>query len=277
MERRIPAHFEERLCKVADPTDYENEDWLAILYELGHQSQPVKRYRKYWEWVQGIYGLKQLGFLRDNVHALGIGAGKESVLYYLANHVGHVLGTDMYDGTSWNGPEAPKEMLEHPESFAPFPYRKDRLSIRYMDGRNLDLDDNSFDVVFSFSAIEHFGGHAAATSAMREMGRVVRPAGVVVVATELILNGLAPPESFLPALTAFLPEEIQSELIEPSGLQLVEDIDFSISDEMLAMPVAKLDSVDWHSPQSVQSIPPHFIVGLGKWFWTSVLFLLTKP
>jgi SAM-dependent methyltransferase len=155
-------------------------------------------------------------------------------------------------------------MLNHPESFAPFSYRKDHLSVRHMDGRSLLFDDSSFDVVFSFSSIEHFGGHSAARRAMREMGRVVRPGGVVVIATELILNGLPHPEYFLP-------DEIIRELIEPSGLQLVEDIDFSLSPETLIFGATDLDSPGW------ESISPHYVFKRTKWLWTSVLFFGQKP
>ena len=237
---------------------------MSILDEmnLGFQRDPQLRHRKAWEWVHGMYGLRELGFLNDHVVALGVGAGKEFVLYYLANHVRHVLATDIYGSSFWE--EAPKEMLDHPESFAPFPYRKDRLSVRHMDGRNLELDDDSFDVVFSFSSIEHFGGHAAATRAMREMERVVRPGGVVVVATELILNGLSHAEYFLP-------DQTYSELVEPSGLRLAEEIDFSLSEETLSIPFVDTSRAGW------QSVTPHLIIRDAEWFFTSVLLVLEKP
>jgi SAM-dependent methyltransferase len=259
------ARFGRRLCKVCDANDWKGDDWLQILDEmnLSWQRAPSRRTRKAWEWVHGMYGLRKLGFLNQRATALGVGAGKEFPLYYLANHVNHVLATDVYGGT-WAGPESPREMLEHPESFAPFTYRKDRLSVRYMDGRRLELEDNSFDVAFSFSSIEHFGGHSAAKQALCEMGRVVRPGGVVVVSTELILNGQPHPEYFLP-------DQLYQELIEPSGLSLVEDIDFSISDETLATPIVEAGRAGW------SLVTPHFIIRQDRWLFTSVIFFLGKP
>lgn len=259
-----PSRFPRRLCKLCDATDWRDQDWLHILDEmkLSYQRDPKLRNRKTWEWVHGIYGLKLLGFLNDKTSALGVGSGKELALYYLANHVHRVLATDLYQTSLWS--EAPKAMLTKPELFAPFPYREDHLSVQHMDGLNLALDDDSFDIIFSFSAIEHFGGHPAATRAMREMARVLRPQGLVVLTTELILNGAPHPEFFLP-------EEINHELIEPSGLKLVEDIDFSLSEETLASRVVNLDHFGW------QSITPHYILRHGKWLWTSVLFFLEKP
>lgn len=143
-----PSRFPRRLCKLCDATDWRDEDWLHILDEmkLGYQRDPKLRGRKEWEWVHGMYGLKLLGFLNDKTSALGVGSGKESVLYYLANHVDRVLATDIYGTSSWE--QAPKQMLDKPELFAPFPYREDHLSVRHMDGLNLSLDDDSFDVVF---------------------------------------------------------------------------------------------------------------------------------
>ena len=46
-----------------------------------------------------------------------------------------------------------------------------------MNGRNLLFEDESFDVVFSISSIEHFGGHKEAARSVREMVRVFSPAG----------------------------------------------------------------------------------------------------
>jgi SAM-dependent methyltransferase len=133
-----------------------------------------------------------------------------------------------------------------------------------MDRRSLLFDDGSFDVVFSFFSVEHFGGPYAATRAMRKMGRVVRPGGVVVTATELILNGLPHPEYFLP-------DEIVRSVIEPSGLQLVEDIDFSLSPERLIFGAIDLDSPGW------ESFSPRYVFKRAKWLWTSVLFFGQKP
>ena len=79
-----------------------------------------------------------------------------------------------------------------PPQYAPFDYRADRLSFMRMDGRALSFPDDEFDVVYSLSSIEHFGGLSGASQAMREMARVLKPGGVLVVATEYILSGPGP-------------------------------------------------------------------------------------
>jgi ubiquinone/menaquinone biosynthesis C-methylase UbiE len=132
-----------------------------------------------------------------------------------------------------------------------------------MDGRRLDLPDDSFDVVLSFSSIEHFGGHAAATESLREMGRVVRPGGVVVVTTELVVNGVSHQEFFLP-------EQVFRDLIEPSGLGLIEDIDFALSKETLSI-VVNAGYAGW------EEITPHVLIRHGDMVWTSIVLFLEKP
>jgi SAM-dependent methyltransferase len=259
------ARFERRLCKTCNIEDWYGEDWLSILDDigLGYQRNEQRRHRKAWEWVHGLYGLRRLGFLDDQTRALGVGAGKEHVIYYLANHVRRVIATDIYGEGGFKDDTAPREMLTHPQKYAPFPYRHDRLSVRHMNGRKLDFDADSFDVVFSFSSIEHFGGHIAAAEAVREMGRVLRPGGVAVISTELILNGLQHKEYFLP-------HEIISELVEASGLRLVEEIDFTVSERTLRQPV------DWQQ-DDIFTKTPHIICCNENLIWTSMLMFLEKP
>jgi SAM-dependent methyltransferase len=52
--------------------------------------------------------------------------------------------------------------------------------VQYQDARKLAYPDNSFDLVYSISVIEHIPGDGD-TEALEEFGRVVRPGGVIVV------------------------------------------------------------------------------------------------
>lgn len=257
-----PSQFSRRLCKVCDIHDWKGEAWLGILQDLGEN--PYQHHRKAWEWVQGIYGLQQLGLLRPDAVALGVGAGREVVLYYLANHIQHVYATDIYGEGTFVTETAPAEMLTHPAKFAPFPYQESHLTAQYMDGRHLKFPDNYFDFVFSFSSIEHFGGHAAAAESLREMARVVKPGGVIMVTTELILNGQPDPNGEL-----FLPEALQEYVIQASGLHLIEEVDYTLSPETLARPV------DFERPGYIYQ-RPHIICKLGSVYWTSVCIFFQK-
>jgi SAM-dependent methyltransferase len=57
-----------------------------------------------------------------------------------------------------------------------------RVTARVQDGRHLDFPDNSFDAAFSVSVLEHIPDEGD-SSAIRELVRVVKPGGLVVVTT----------------------------------------------------------------------------------------------
>lgn len=251
-----------KLCKLPDLEDWKNPDFLRVLDELhlGWGRRDV--HRKHWEFVHASLGLQQLGCLTETALALGVGAGHEHPIYYLANHVAKVHATDIYGSGDFAANEASWDMLVHPEKHAPFPYREDRLVVQWMDGCDLKYPAESFDIAFSFSSIEHFGGHEQSGRAMQEIARVLRPGGTAVLTTEVVLNGATHPEYFLP-------HEIDRCLVRPSGLRLVEPIDFSISPELLAKPV--------DLTTDFSRIFPHIVLKAGPVVFTSVLMFLQKP
>ncbi len=254
------SRFKRRLNKLCDVADWRGKEWDILLNHVGRGVGA----RKAWEWTHGLYGLQQLGVLNENTTALGVGAGTEAVLYYMTNHMRQVVATDIYGIGNFANHEASASMLDKPEAFAPFPYHQERLVTRYMDGRKLEFNDGSFDVAFSFSSIEHFGGHAAATQSMQEITRVLRPGGVAIIATELILNGI-PHEEY------FLPHEIDQYLVQPSGLRLIEDIDFRFSGAMQRCPLVDLGAEGWINTS------PHILCHLNGMVWTSLLLFFEKP
>ncbi|MGE3956262.1 MAG: methyltransferase domain-containing protein [Vicinamibacterales bacterium] len=262
-ERRIDAvPVDTQLCELSNPAKWDNEEWLVLLRSLGLTDDKVAMHRKPYEFTQLLYGCRQLGLLRDDASFVSIGAGHEQVLYWLANHVGRVVATDMYEGT-WQGERAREGdpvVLENPDQYAPFPYRKDRLTFMKMDGRYLQFPDDTFDVAYSLSSIEHFGGNAGASQTMKEMARVIKPGGVVAIATEYVISGPACDETFQP-------EEIRG-LIAASGLELVEPIDELVYRRYRTRPV-RLDVDPYQSP--------HMLVQLGDTVFTSVMFFLRKP
>lgn len=289
-----------RLCKVCDLPDWEDEELRALLDELDFQTHldesgyswaKERKHRKGWEWAKGIQGLKHLGALKPEATAIGVGAGHEAPLYYLANHIQEVHATDIYGSGVFAEGEGSAEMLTNPKKFAPFPYREDHLVVKYMDGCNLEYPDESFDIAFSFSSIEHFGDHRTAAQAMREMARVLRPGGIAAITTELILNDVPHPEFFRP-------EELYEYLVEPSGLELVEDIDFTISPSLVEKPIdmdafvtdklselwafarcehtsENLYNLDWSTDYG--DVLPYIVLKTGPVVFTSVIMFLQKP
>jgi SAM-dependent methyltransferase len=190
-----------QLCELANPAKWDNPEWVALLRSLGLPDDKLSMHRKAYEFTQLAYGLKTLGLLRDGVRVVSIGAGHEAVLYWLANHVGQVIATDMYEGI-WQdvqSREGDAGVLRNPKDYAPFPYREDRLVFLQMDALRLGLAGECADVAYSLSSIEHFGGVAGASRAIDEMARVLRPGGMLALATEYVIGGPPHDETFSPS------------------------------------------------------------------------------
>src|SRR5262245_8098608 len=251
-----------QLCELANPAKWGNPDWMALLSSLVVQpADRLSMHRKGYEFTQLLFGLTRLGFIRDDVRVLSVGAGHEAVLYWLANRVGYVIATDMYGGVwqSHGAREGDEGVLSDPRQFAPFPYREDRLVFLKMDGTALAFADESFDVVYSLSSIEHFGGLEGASRAVDEMARVLKPGGVLALATEYILSG--PPHT-----EAFLPEQVRV-LLQHPRLELVAPLDEHVWDR------------HDYTPIDLRVNPlqtPHMVVTDNGSVFTSVMAFLRK-
>jgi SAM-dependent methyltransferase len=253
---------DEQLCELANPAKWDNPDWMALLRSLGTlPDHKVAMHRKSYEFTQLIFGLDRLGYLRDDVSVVSVGAGHECVLYWLANRVRRVVATDAYDGV-WQtsmAREGDSGVLESPEDYAPFPYRKDRLAFMRMDGRALTFPDASFDVAYSLSSIEHFGGIRGARAAVSEMSRVLKPGGIMAVATEYILSGPQYHEGFFP-------DQIR-EIFGRPDLSLVQPIDGRVYERYAFKPV---------DLRKNRHQTPHMVVADGDSVITSVMVFLRK-
>ena len=258
-----PNRFPRRVNKLCGAEDWHGEEWLSLFDDLGESHIRTQKHRKAWEWVQGVYALQHLNLLREDATAVGVGAGVESVLFYLANKIKMVTATDIYGEGDFVGHEAPADVLTNPERYAKFPYREDHLKVMHMDGLHLDFPDNHFDFAFSFSSIEHFGGHDASARAVAEMGRVVKPGGTVIITTEVVLNGITDEEYFLP-------EEIERYFITGQDLRPIEDIDYSMTDQTFS------DYVDTANPNFIHQYP-HLVLKRGPIYYTSVCLVMEKP
>jgi SAM-dependent methyltransferase len=251
-----------QLCELANPAKWDNQEWMKLLRGLEVVADhKLSMHRKSYELTQLLFGLTRLGRCRDDVSIVSVGAGHEPVLYWLANHVGSVVATDLYEGRwqSDGAREGDAGVLARPEDYAPFAYRRDRLAFRKMDGRHLTFPDAAFDVAYSLSSIEHFGGTAGAGEAIDEMVRVVKPGGLVVVATEYILAG--PPHE-----EAFQPHDVRA-LFDRPQIRLVQPIDEKVYDryEYVAVDLRR-------NPHQT----PHMVVRDGETVFTSVMAFLEK-
>jgi SAM-dependent methyltransferase len=261
-ERRSHGLLEDvQLCELANPAKWDNGEWLDILRGLGLADDKLSMHRKPYEFTQLIYGCRKLGALREDASIVSVGAGHELVLYWLANHAARVMAIDMYDGV-WQdvqGREGNPDVLRRPEEYAPFPYRRDRLTFMRMDGRQLAFADRTFDIAYSLSSIEHFGGMEGSAAAFREMARVLKPGGILALPTEYVLQG--PPHA-----ETFQPREF-AELIDQPGLRLVQPIDDSVYRRY------SFRVVDLHkNPYQT----PHMVVRFSDTVFTTVMVFLRK-
>jgi SAM-dependent methyltransferase len=251
-----------QLCELANPAKWDNPEWTSLLASL--ETMPVDKmsmHRKGYEFAQLLFGLTRLGRLAPDARVLSVGAGHEAPLYWLANRVRLVVATDMYDESwrdAWAG-EGDARVLARPSDYSPFPYREAGLVFVKMDGRRLAFPAAAFDIVYSLSSIEHFGGLAGATEAMDDMTRVLKPGGLLVLATEYCLSG--PPHH-----EAFQPGEVAQLLTRPA-LRMIEPLDERVHAryEMAAVDIRR-------NPYQT----PHMAVRDGDTVFTSVVAFLER-
>lgn len=252
-----------QLCELANPAKWDNPDWMRLLLDLKVvRRDKLSMHRKAYEFTQLLYGLERLRRLHDGTRVLSVGAGHEPILYWLANHVGSVVATDLYQEGRWasgRGMEGDGHVVTRPRDYAPFPYREDRLRFLKMDGRGLGLRDRIFDVAYSLSSVEHFGGLGGGQTTVDEMARVLKPGGLLVLATEYMLSG-SPHEE------VFTPSEVHA-LIRRPGLRLLQPIDEGVYRryEYVAVDLYK---------NRFQT--PHMVVRMGDTIFTTVMVFLEK-
>jgi len=218
-------------------------------------------HRKTYEFTQLLFGLQRLAALTDEARVLSVGAGHECPLYWLANRTGRVYATDLYE-RQWQsafGMEGHADVLTDASAFAPFEYRRDRLVFMRMDGSRLAFRDGTFDIVYSLSSVEHFGGFDGAKRSVEDMARVLKPGGVLALATEWCVNGLASGE-------VFSPEQVRA-LIDVPSLALVEPIDDRVWRRYDADPV---------DLRVNRFQTPHMLLKDGDTVFTSVMVFLRK-
>ena len=258
-----------RLNKIACIDDWENLEFQQTLRELFNGKVVSYIHRKHWEWVLGIIAAKRYGLLNNKIKALAVAAGKEDIIFYLANTIGHVYATDLYRG-EWE--ESPYDFPENTKKYAPFNYRVEGLTALRMDGTSLEFPDETFDLVFSFSSIEHFGGdrHVGSLRSVKEMERVLRKGGIAIIATEYVINGKEHLEFFNErSLHADLIDHLRMKLIEPVNLELNPKTLENVLDFYSAVHWAKADL-------EYKKSHPHIVIRSRNLLHTSIMLVFQK-
>ena len=276
-----------KLCCIEDWENYELKEIIPKLQDITYYNKcrgilarkPGQIHRKDWEWTLGIIAMGRFGKLNKNSTAIGIGAGKELILFYLANHLGHLYVTDLYSTKEWEN-FAPADFPENPSKYSPFPYNQSALTALRMDGTRLEFPSDNFDIVFSFSSIEHFGGenYSGALKSLKEMERILKPGGIAIVATEYIINNKKPPD----VTNQFYNEyTIYSHLINKlEVMKLVEPLDLTISQKTLDKGIIDAsNAVDWDTSRvndDFKQANPYIVIKLGNILVTSIMLIFQK-
>ena len=276
-----------KICCIEDWENHEVKEIIPKLQDITYYNKcqgilarkPGQIHRKDWEWALGIIAMKRFGKLNNENTALGIGAGRELILFYLTNYLDHLYATDLYSRKEWEN-FAPVDFLDNPSKYAPFPYDQSALTVLRMDGTKLEFPSDSFDIVFSFSSIEHFGGanHSGALKSLKEMERVLKPGGIAIVATEYIINNKDPPD----LTNQFYNERtIYSHLIDRLDIMKpVEPVDLTISPKTLDRGVIdSFDAVDWDTSRvddDFKQVNPYVVIKLGNMLVTSIMLVFQK-
>jgi SAM-dependent methyltransferase len=244
--------------KICDLTDWRDGKFTEYLAKLGGAHFI---HRKAWEYANCVWGLEELGAVRQDSVALSVGAGYERPLFYFANFISKMIATDIYDGRG--GGEGNPEMLTNPEKFAYIDYRREHLEVLQMSGLDLQFPADTFDFIFSLSSIEHFGGHENAARAMQEMYRVLKPDGICCIATELILNNQSNGEFF-----TF--QELQKYILTSTPFTLTgTDLDLRVSESLLKYPVNLGEEKNLR-------VSPHIILRSDDCIFTSIILFFHK-
>jgi SAM-dependent methyltransferase len=281
------ASLRRQYVKLCDVRDFDDPAVLERIDDVVPGLEPRERlHRKNWEYALLALFFEDLGLLGEDTRILSVGAGHETVLFWLANRVATVVATDIYGEGIFSGLEADRTMLNDPSSFSPYPYRDSHLEVHHMDAKELEFEDGSFDAVFSLSSIEHFGSWADIRRSAEEIGRVLRPGGAAFVVTECFLGrSVLAPRGVQEAaakvawpIKIFTPETLMTEIVEPSGLELVQPLSAEPPD-------TGGNVIELHGGGRMTSTTgadyPHIAVriqrfGIRTQKWTSVALALTK-
>jgi SAM-dependent methyltransferase len=296
MSTALPGHdFSRRFAKVCELEDFADPELAALIEEISPAEHASRPHRKPWEFAMGALFLRDAGRLGGDAEILDVGAGSETILYWLANRARRIIAIDVYGRGGFGDREAAASMLADPASHAPYGYPVGRLEVHDMDARRLEFPDESFDAVVSFSSIEHFGTPADIATAAREIGRVLRPGGHAFIVTEVFVEhhplDRAPALVAVRALTlgrrcagatlwrrpiaeCFTPRELEKRLIEPSGLQLMQPL--ALHQSAISRQNVHTVNVDGSVTSSTGSEYPHLAIRAHLSTFTSVCLPLVK-
>lgn len=227
------------------------------------------RSRKDWEIQQTLRALTDHGALHADAEILGAGAGVELTTFHISNDVKRVFATDLYlDAGIWNK-EAPRDFMMNPSAFSKgMPHHAHRIVAQHADMLHLPYEDASFDGIYSCGSIEHVGSFADVAQAASELGRVLKPGGVLSLCTEWKLAGQG---IGWHGVLLFDEQQLHEYIIDPSGCEMMGDF----------MPGTFATDEPTHSLEEIVRTglrpDPERYIQFQDYIFTSVHLCLRKP
>ena len=265
-----------KLCEIED---FSHPDLLPVMRDVlspfltEHPDYPVgMEHRKSWEIVMTARAFRDFGALHAQSEVLGVGAGREVTLFWLTNHVKRVFATDLYlTEDEWSAGDSGSQIVRDPRPLWGGEWNPRRLVAQHMNGLELQYEDDSFDAVFSSSSIEHFGTFGEVRRSVEEMYRVLKPGGVLALATEYRLEG---PPPGVPGTNIFSEAELRDLLLRGFDWELQGPLDLGYGDASLALELT-LDDILAADEAGTPAFPA-ILLRLGGHLWTSVHVTLVK-
>jgi len=199
--------------KVCEIEDFSDPDFRAALDEV----------RGDWRSAMALRALRAHGALRADAVLLAVAVGPGDVLLHLSRHARQVFATERFHGAGAWESLAPLALMVEPSMASP-DLVADRLVVQHMDGRSLRFPDDFFDGILCGGSLGRFAELQDVANAAYEMGRVLKPGGVLTLSGDLQLSG--PPGGVgWPGRGLLLsPAHLQRYIVDASGLEPVDDL-----------------------------------------------------
>ncbi|MCP4216961.1 MAG: class I SAM-dependent methyltransferase [bacterium] len=225
------------------PSDFDAPGFMSNVREAtAGKTFPCKLHKKMWENGRVFQVLQEFGYLERNKTAVGLGSFNEILPFVLSNYLEHVYRTDYFQGDNMWTKENETIIAETVPSFLPegMPHDAARVSFMEMDGTDMTpFENESVDIVYSISAIEHFGNRNkaphGAVKCMQESERILKPGGICLGTTEFQLNDVKHAQYFRE-------EDFRGEMLESHNMKPLEPFEFSL-DTAMAKPAYFLPHV----------------------------------
>lgn len=220
--------------KMCELEDFAHADLRDVLREVAPHKRAVfggefprgYEHRADWEAAMAVRTLSDHGALGEDARVLCVASDIPDSAYHLTRHVAEVIVAGP-DGIPAGEHDTALQALFNTRAVVPFACRPDRMTVRRMDARALDYPDEFFDAIVSSVHVEDGGDRQDIAASASEMGRVLKPGGVLSLSADVLLS--AEPGAASPGAGPLSIGDVQRYIVQASGLELLDEPDASVS------------------------------------------------